>query len=333
MRLIGYVKGEYEAERFSSYLKKQGIDSKFEPSMNSQTKEISYGCWILDEDQIQEALGYFAQFQQNPLDSQYDPPLVIKPLEREIPPAAAQKKHFFTMFIVALCTFIFFMNYLQEKEIDTKGFVMTPIQTALFYDFPEIVEKKLGPYWHGFYDWMIVKWNHQNLQEVDGPWFIQIRKGEVWRLFSPAVLHTEFFHIFFNMIWLWILSRPIEEKIGMGKIGLLSLILAVFSNTVQYLIGGPLFLGYSGVVMGLAGFTYMRQKIAPWEGYPLDRMTFLFLILFVSVMFVLSLVSFVLQMFASIAFVPSIANAAHLSGGFLGLLLGRLRFFSWKGNL
>ena len=106
------------------------------------------------------------------------------------------------------------------------------------------------------------------------------------------------------------------------------LIIGVIANVAQYMMSGPYFLGFSGVVVGLAGFIWVRQKIAPWEGYPLQRGTILFLLLFVIAMFGLELLTFILQLFSVIQITPNIANTAHVIGGLVGILLGRMSFFS-----
>jgi GlpG protein len=134
------------------------------------------------------------------------------------------------------------------------------------------------------------------------------------------------------MIWVWVLCKPIEQRIGFTKTLFLTLILGVGSNTIQYLVGGPFFIGYSGVVMGLAGFIWSRQKIAPWEGYPIQRSTLLFLTFFVLAMFGLQLTSFILQLFSDVQFSPNIANTAHITGGLLGAFLGRSRLFAWRAS-
>jgi GlpG protein len=132
------------------------------------------------------------------------------------------------------------------------------------------------------------------------------------------------------MIWLWVLGRPIEQRIGIAKTGLLTVIAGVSSNTIQYLVSGPFFIGYSGVIMALAGFIWMRERVAPWEGYPLNRTTILFLLLFIGSMFLLTFASFFFQLFTSVAFAPNIANTAHIAGALVGAFLGRFSFFAQK---
>jgi GlpG protein len=273
----------------------------------------------------------------------------------------------FTTFIMTLCTVIFFLNFIEEYPMlrggaGQSGFLITPIQSLLLFDVPPVVEKleqliekhqippdqkaenlspeikaeieelDRTPFWRGIYDWFLLKVKGGDTAIAEGPLFEKIRQGEVWRLFSPAVLHRDLLHILFNMIWVWVLSRPIEQRIGAFRLILLSLVAGIGSNVAQYLMSGPFFIGYSGVVVGLAGFTWMRERVAPWEGYPLNRATILFLLLFIGGMFLLQFSSFVLQLFTSISFDPNIANTAHIAGGVIGAALGRLSFFSMRAG-
>ncbi len=82
--------------------------------------------------------------------------------------------------------------------------------------------------------------------------------------------------------------------------------------------------------MALAGFIWMREKIAPWEGYPLNRATILFLLIFIGAMFALQLSSFFIQVFTTLEFAPNIANTAHIAGALIGALLGRFSYFAQR---
>lgn len=271
-----------------------------------------------------------------------------------------------TFALLFISVLIFFFNMAQEITMQEEGlqnvFLMTPIQAALFYDIPPAVEaleqiieehpaipgqkqENLAPevnarlqeierlpFWKGAYDWIILKAKGEDTALMEGPLFYKIRQGELWRLFSPCILHAQFLHILFNMLWLWILGRPIEQRIGFARTALLTVIAGVGSNTLQYLVSGPFFLGYSGIVMALAGFIWMRERVAPWEGYPLNRSTILFLLLFIGSMFLLTFTSFFLELFKGVAFAPNIANTAHIAGALIGALLGRFSFFAQRAT-
>ncbi len=186
------------------------------------------------------------------------------------------------------------------------------------------------PVWTGLYG-IVLDWP-KTKQDLDAPMFVKLREGEVWRLFTPCLMHGGFLHILFNMLWLWMLGRQIEERIKKWQYLSITIIIGIVSNTLQYLMSGPLFIGYSGIVCGLAGFIWMRQKRAPWEGYPLQRGTIIFLGIFIFGMLALQVASFLLLRFNIQNFPMNIANTAHIAGALTGIVLGRIPIFS-KGSV
>lgn len=327
MRLIGSFDHEDEAKKFSTYLQGKGISSKCEASFDATKGQFSYHLWIHDEDQIGTASAALAHFQQTPSDQEFaakPPPVHFAVKEK----TQAQRRWApVTFFFLFLCTFIFLLN--------PKADLFNPVQQMLLFDLPPTLprneqEMENMPGWKGVYDLIIDKMKKEPIARDEGPLFYRIRQGEIWRLFTPALLHGGLLHLLFNMMWLWVLGIPIEHRIGFTRTLLLTLALGIGSNICQYLVGGPFFLGYSGIVVGLAGFIWMREKKAPWEGYPLPKSTILFLLLFVLGMFSIQLVAFIMQFFASWTFSPHIANTGHISGGLLGLALGKFHFFSQR---
>lgn len=287
------------------------------------------------------------------------------PMEEKVPP------HRFgahlTNLLIAICALVFFLNTLQQIPLRKEGlsedtFLITPLQAELMYDLPpafeelekiiekyeiadqkytevpsevkaEIVKVTQAPYWKGVYSWVVAKIKGEDTSPGEGPLFIQIRKGEIWRLITPCVLHQDLLHILFNMLWLWYLGRPIEQRIGPFRTLLLSVVAGVGANTIQYFMSGPFFIGYSGIVTALAGFIWMRERKAPWEGYPLNRATILFLLFFIGAIFVIQVVAFLIQIFSTHNFAPNIANTAHIVGALIGAYLGKFRFFSQRVKL
>ncbi len=265
--------------------------------------------------------------------------------------------HTLTSFVLLLCGFIYLLNFYQEKIIlrdhpQQKAVLLTPVLSALLFDVPYVlmeydalikkyhvdptqnldkqspafleaikqVENK--PYWMGIDELLKKKFQGESFS-LNVPLFEKIREGQVWRFFSPAFLHTDFFHILFNMLWLWILGRPIEERIRKYRYLVLILTIAFVSNLCQYLVSGPNFLGYSGVVMGMVGFIWVRQKVAPWEGYVMQKTTYLFLGAYVFLMLMLSIVTFFSRVMGSSLFAVNIANTAHIVGALVGAGLAR----------
>ncbi|MFN0065099.1 MAG: rhomboid family intramembrane serine protease [Chlamydiales bacterium] len=205
------------------------------------------------------------------------------------------------------------------KDIEQK-IPPSPQATSLIQELRKI------PAWMGFYDRFVLYMRNKEFSiSYDGPMFEDIRQGEVWRTFTPALLHFDFLHIFFNILWFIILGNQIEHRLGSFRYLGLILVLGIFSNTGQYLMSGPFFMGLSGIVCGMASFIWARQQIAPWEGYLLHRFTLIFLGIFVIGMFFLQLAFFFMQIFGSFEVSIGIANTAHLVGAGVGYSMGRLR--------
>lgn len=364
MRQIGTLSNENQASRFSNYLKSIGIGSSFDGSFDATNGYMSYHIWVQDEDRLQEATHIFEEFQKNPSHPKFDAPIQEESISEEPQtktPTYRYRTHL-TTFFLSLCAMIFFLNTLEEvpmlaEGISEESFAMTPLQATFMYDLPPAFEElertiqkyegkkyteippevktdleatSKSPYWHGIYDWIVTRAKGKDPSSITGPLFVRIRQGEFWRLFTPCILHSNFLHILFNMLWLWYLGRPIEQRIGPLRTLLLTLLTGIGSNTIQYFMSGPFFIGYSGIITGLAGFTWMRERIAPWEGYPLNRPTILFLFLFILSILVLSLATFFIQIFTSYQFEPNIANTAHIAGAVIGALLARSHFFAQR---
>lgn len=194
-----------------------------------------------------------------------------------------------------------------------------------------LLEMKETPFWSGIYERFLTHIHHREIPlKYEGPMFEKIQQGEVWRLFTPALLHYDFIHIFFNLLWFIMLGNQIEKKIGSFRFVIMILLIAIGSNVAQYLMSGSFFMGLSGIVVGLAAFIWARQQVAPWEGYLLQKATLLFLSIFVMGIFFLQCVFFFLQLFGALELNIPIANTAHLVGGAVGYLLGRLPLYDLK---
>ena len=355
MRIIGALPEQNAAHRFHSFLERQGIESRCEALFDAKTESFSYEIWAVNEDRLQEAAELFKHFEAHPHDRAYDIP-VQEILEGEKPVARAIPTPI-TSFFLFLCVFVFGMGLIQEQPLVQEGLteeaiLFTPIEATLLIDLPAPIEEfeqwlkseqdhgniekeipgkikalEASTWWQGVYQWAVLKAKTGDGSKALGPIFFKVRQGEVWRLFTPALLHANLLHILFNMIWLWVLCRPIEQRIGSARLFAMTLLLGILTNVFQYLMSGPLFLGYSGIIAGLAGFIWMREKIAPWEGYPIQKMTLVFLAVFLLGMVGLQMLSFFMQAFTEVPLALGIANTGHISGVLLGLLLGYSSFW------
>lgn len=331
---------------------------------------VDCGIWINDEDKISESMDWLARFQQNPTDPIFNQDKVetfekeeAVEIKEELSVWEKQPMGIVTKLILFTCCFIYFITEMTNPVVvaNTIPFptpvYASPVEKALLFDYPktyDLVDKLIKlfgynalknpeqltaegkylvqqinqtPYWQGLYDYVL----HNRLSEIKStPMFEKIQSGEVWRLFSPCLLHGNLLHIFFNMLWLIVVGKQLEMRLLPFRYILFILIAGVFSNTAQYLMGGPNFIGFSGVIAAMLGYIWVRQKNAPWEGYQLDRMTMMFVLVFILGIAGLQAVGFILEYFFNIAVSPGVANTAHLSGALAGVVLGKLDFFKWK---
>lgn len=268
-----------------------------------------------------------------------------------------------TLFLLFLCTLLFIITSREKASvIERDGEAVfqvgrTPTYRALCFDFPQASEELLQfalryplvtldrvnqltgkasdayhdavaiPKWEGLYSYAL-QGDQVTVAEIESkPMFEKIEKGQVWRFFTPVLLHASLLHLLFNMSWLWSLGLLIEMRIGSTKFFFMVLLIALFSNCAQYLMSGPMFVGFSGVACGILGFIWMRQKIAPWDGYPLPLATFFTALLFIGIMVLLQLIAFIGDLFNIWSFRPGIANTAHIVGGLTGIVIGMIPYF------
>ena len=150
--------------------------------------------------------------------------------------------------------------------------------------------------------------------------------GQYWRLVTPVFLHFGWLHITFNCLWLWELGGRIERVLGSwNTLGML-LVVAVVSNTGQYLYSGPaLFGGMSGVVYGLLGFGWVAPILQPrWPLQPAPAI----------VAFMVGWLLLCMTGVMGILGAGAVANAAHVGGlvcgGLLGLVLGLMSRLQYR---
>lgn len=291
-----------------------------------------------------------------------------QPKIMSIPPKAPPIKPLgpITLYLLITCTLIFFAALFTQRPYETPppNLPELPlygpnILKNLMYDYPypyEILDKiinaygfdklsnptelppegkilleqyKNTPLWTGLYDKFVTLFKTGKAPEFfNAPLFQKIREGEIWRLFTPVLVHLGPLHIIFNMLWLIVLGRQLEERLGWVRYPLFILITGIFSNTCQYLMGGADFVGFSGVLTAMIGFIWIRQKKAPWEGYQVLPMTLGFIALFVLAMAGLQVFAFTREVMGLEPIISGMGNTAHLSGALFGILLAYTNVFA-----
>ncbi len=139
-----------------------------------------------------------------------------------------------------------------------------------------------------------------------------VRRGEVWRLVTPILIHFGFIHLLFNLWWLRDLGGLIESRRGTARFALLVFGSAVVSDLGQYAIEGPSFFGgMSGVVYALFGYVWIKGHYEPEQGMAMHPSN------------VTIMIAWLFLCMSGLA--GPVANAAHGVGLVVGLLAGLLR--------
>ncbi|MCH9621292.1 MAG: Rhomboid protease GlpG [Chlamydiia bacterium] len=361
MRQIGSFNEEIKAVEFSQLLQSNNITCLIDEDNGS------FCIWVHEEGQIKRARKMFDDFNEGKISyfkkSNPPPPGVSKESNSgsKQPPQTFVYQPYITKALLILCVLVYIIAMIQtysKGRLDVGGGFYPPIAKDLFMDYPrsleiheELIDKygqeaikknqlpeeaeplvkefSENPPWIGVYNIMMVpKENRQALWH--GQFLQKVRHGQVWRLFTPVVLHLTLLHFLFNMLWLIILGKMVEFNMGRIKFVLFILITGIFSNFCQYIMTGPFFLGISGVLSGFIGYIWVRKKIAPWEVYFIKKETLYFFLTFIFGFLVVQIVSFLLQYFQVFSFPVPIANTGHISGLIMGMFLAKTNLMSRK---
>ena len=83
--------------------------------------------------------------------------------------------------------------------------------------------------------------------------YVDIQKGEVYRLILSVFLHVNIFHLLCNMYALYIIGTQLETFIGKFKYLLVFLISAIVGNLLSCVVSNNASVGASGAIFGLLG--------------------------------------------------------------------------------
>jgi GlpG protein len=292
MRLIGQLQDETGARRFGDFLYAQGIDSQVDRGENGR-----WEVWVRDEKQVEEASALLAHFVESPDDPSFanaaqEGARQRQRDEEQAIPKRARVVNARTMFyqppvghgvltiaLIAVSVLISLYTNLGENDNRLQPFSVTQYRVGA-----DRVEWQAG--------------------------LPEIRRGQIWRIFTPMFIHFGIMHLFFNMLWLHDLGSMIEARKGTWALLALVLVIAATSNVAQYVVSGPAFGGMSGVVYGLLGYVWMQGRYNPAAGLGLHPQTVAMMIVW-----------FFLCLFGVI---PGVANTVHAVGAGIGIAWGFL---------
>jgi len=301
MRQIGTLPDDKQAQTLADYLLTLQISTRIDEHPGG------WDLWVCDEDQVDRARQELSGFLQKPQDPRYQQAIrTARSLRR-------QEEH-------------------AEQEYQRK-------QTSFRERMGEpVAEPMRRPWTYGLIGVAIVAAAVTNL--AAGPLTVYLKiaipgmspldlvwQGQVWRLVTPIFIHYDPMHLIFNLMILFLLGGPIEERRGPVRYLVLVLGLAVLSNLGQYYLGHPHFNpqgtlilglssnfgGLSGVNYGLLGYLWMKSWLEPRLGLEVDQGMLRFLLAW-----------YFLCLFGVIQWLTgtAVANAAHTFGLLAGIVIG-----------
>lgn len=130
-----------------------------------------------------------------------------------------------------------------------------------------------------------------------------INNEQFWRLLTYSVGHMSYQHFLLNIVFIILLSRPLERAIGKVKFVLCYLFTSIFASIIIHFFSNIDFAaGSSGFGYGLLGIYFYLFLRFSNKFYKNDRK---FIFMFVAIGFTMTLL------------IPSVSFSGHL-GGFIG---------------
>ena len=125
MRLIGHFTDEKLAYEFHYFLLREGIQNSYE--IHSDSQGAVYHIWVVDEDELPNALHWLDLYQQNPHDPRFQkspevtlssPSKVLQPnIKIKSSPVPPNKSLSLTFCLIVICSVLFFLNSLQQYSL------------------------------------------------------------------------------------------------------------------------------------------------------------------------------------------------------------------------
>lgn len=305
MRMIGTIPSDTDAERFSDYLVTQQIGNMVEESAGGD-----WAVWVENDDDIDRGKRELHAFLQNPADAKYgaatrQAETIRKEQEKkqktkrseviDVRTRWGQSRQWMAPVTLSLIV----LSCIVSVATGSMRFGMQPREQAidmLMFASPDPADQRKWLDAHPQVD--------NRVQFQTGYWLDHLRRGQVWRILTPILVHLSILHLLFNMFWLRDLGGMVEVRRGTRYLLPLVLACAVISNIAQYYVAGPAFGGMSGVVYGLFGYVWVKGRFQPYLGLGIGQQTAMILMIWLALGFT--------------GLLGPIANTAHV----VGLLVG-----------
>ena len=146
--------------------------------------------------------------------------------------------------------------------------------------------------------------------------------GKYWGLITSVFVHTQLWHIAFNVYWLWILGGALERTIGHFYWLVFLIMAAVVSSGIQFGTSGVTGIGFSGVGYAMFGFMWVaRNRYREFQQVVTKQTVILFLgwLIFCVI--------------ASLMHIMNVGNGAHIGGLLFGMGVASIFTLKYKTRL
>ena len=273
MRLIGTIPTDADAQRFSAYLTTQQIGSSIDESAGGD-----FQVWIEDDDDVDRGKSELFAFLQNPADAKYG--AAVREAEALRKERQRQQKHKRTQYVdvrtrwgqprqwaAPLTLFLIALSCVISVGTNSIRFGGERRENTVdLFRFASISRERWDAFATGPGAEIIN--DHKYFVRY---WLHEMRRGEVWRFFTPMFLHWNLFHLLFNMFWLRDLGAMVEVQRGTWRLAILVLLCSLIPFALQNVVSGPGFGGMSGVVYGLFGYVWVKGRYEPWLGLGISQ--------------------------------------------------------------
>lgn len=305
MRQIGTLPKSLDPRAFADYLLALGMKTRVDD------RPEGWDLWIYNEDHLARARDELEAYLREPADPRYHAAAqtaeTIRRNEKQLDKkfrknyrdasdvwgAPGFRQRPLTTLLIVASVIIFIGQNLPPGEFQRLPTGFPLVQLLLFSSVTQDEHGQL----------------HMGLEDI--------HSGQVWRLITPALMHVNFIHILFNMLWMRLLGTMIEVRRGTLRLLVLFLVSAAVSNYGQYLWYVRMeevkfAMGMSGVIYALFGYVWMKGLYEPEQRMGMSQGNVNLMIgwLFLCMTGVIG----------------PIGNAAHFVGLVVGIIFGLLRF-------
>jgi len=332
MRKFGAIRDEIDAKRLIDYLLTQRIVAVMDVAADPRD---GWELWVREEDQFDSAKQILAEFREAPGDPRFEATAAANEIrKRQSQDLQRRAKLQQTMprgglgsmmsrqipltigfiilaAIVSLITKFGDVSVMRSERINADGEIVFQFEnttaSAVYRALMLVDPFEYRP-----------DYKRPSLGNKDP--LARLKRGELWRLVTPVLLHGNIMHLAFNMLAMYSLGGIIERLHGKWFLLAAILFTGAVGSLVQALVppslgGTPIALGASGAIFGLFGYLWVRPMLEPMYPIRIPRG---------SVVMILG------WMFLCMTpLIPGIANAAHVGGLLAGMTIVPLAIRFW----